>query len=42
MALSLAIAAARWLWRASATSRLLRLALVTSATIVAVIALDVF
>ena len=39
---SLAIAATRWLWRASATSRVMRLAFVTSAAIVAVIALDVF
>jgi alpha-beta hydrolase superfamily lysophospholipase len=42
MALSLAVAATRWLWRASASSRVLRVALMTSAMIVAVIALDVF
>jgi multisubunit Na+/H+ antiporter MnhB subunit len=42
IALSLAFAATRWLWRASTSNRVVRLAHVTSATIVAVIALDVF
>jgi len=42
MAVSLAMAAALWLWRATTTRRGLRLALITCMTMIAVIALDVF
>lgn len=42
MTISLAMAAALWLWRATKTRRGMRLALVTCVTMIAVIALDVF